>query len=331
MTYYIGAGGTLTSIQDQIRAIVPTHPAWSLVESTTFGSSLPADVYKCDHAVSGMFADFYAVVIRNNTFSSLYFGIAEGYNPSTHKPQRPAMHATATLQTLQADGGVIPATTEVDWYNGSYNPGGGSISAAGVFSALQASGAYAIVVAKDGFAVTSGSASLGGTAYVGAYDSALSASDDPLPIFVGTSDPGGASTCHATRHPRRGGLGTGFACNLNGTASNEPASSGSLQASRLVEANSALMFAPASPPNGDGYDSYQADFTASRVALLNSYVSGSSTVGRYVNGWRRGWAKYLRATAAGGYSLLDGLTIDGVAYLCADTRSPSLWIERDPA
>lgn len=320
MTHFIGASATQATLVAQMKSTITSHPAWSWVESATYGGSYTGDVYKCDHTASGLSADFYAMVLAG-PFSAVYFGIAEGYNPATHLPKRPAMKATSALQTLQADGGVIPASTELDWYNGSIDPGGGSISVIGSSSRVDVSGAYAVVVAKDAFALIM----VNSLSYVGAYDSALSAGNDPLPIWAGGSY-SSFTAAAATRHPKRGGLATGWACNVNGGSSAEGPSSGAFTG-KVTEANMTLQFAPGSADTADQHDSYQSDFGASRIALLNSYTSGSSTLGRYVNGWRRGWCKYVRLTQ-GNFSSLDTLTIDGNAYLCV---TGNLWLQQDPS
>lgn len=316
MTYVEGSGDG-ASAKTQMQSTIPSHAAWSLVESTTFGTGgYAADVYKCDHTVSGFSADFYVMVLLNG--SNLHFGIAEGYNVSTHKPIRPAMKATSSPVTLQADAGILPAGTEVDWYDGTF----GGLSAAALPATFLASQPFAIAVYPDGLFLAYGYSSTRYVAYVGSYETTLGSADDPLPLIVTTS---GSSlrTGYSTRHPRRGGLSAGYAGNLNGASAND-------NSTTIYSSNVGGDFIPIDGPGSTGpnaFDAYRsADPGAAKIAVLNSYGTTVGT-GRAVNGWRRGWLKHLRFAPGGAYS--DTVSIDGTTYFCAAPSPAYLWAEVD--
>lgn len=317
MTFFSGSG-TASTIKTQLQTTIPANPAWSLVESTTFGASAyAADVYKCDHTVSGLSADFYVMILINSTV--LYYGLAEGYNSTTHKPKRPTMKATSALVTLQADGGIIPASTELDWYEGT---SGGLTVVSPNAAVYSGTGTFYLVVAKDAIIVadrfTSGSNANKLSAYVGAYETQLG-SDDPLPLIVQ------AGWGYSTRHPRRGGLSTGYACNLNGVLTDDTQQ-------MLNAPTTGADFVPLAEPGStdpNAYDAYRgSDPGAGKVAVLNSWGS-TAGIGRASNGWRRGWMKYLRYTPTTGLLVGDTMLIDGVQYFYSGANG--IWIEMDPA
>lgn len=326
-----------TTIRTQMQTTIPLNSAWSLVESTTMNvGAIPCDVYKCAAAGSGLSADFYVGVMQSG--AALYFGLAEGYNASTHKPRRPAMVATSALQTLQADGGLMPSTQELDWYNGTYNPGGGALNVpvTGGMSLLPSvTDDYMIAVAKDAVYLLIRTASK--FLYAGAYDTNVPtpATNDPLPIVTGCGSASGTAATYATRLPLSGSASRGWACNVNGKTSGDLGSGNSLNQSTSVDSVWASF--PQSVLGGtaaDQYDKYwqPAGVQAFRVTLFNSYTQNSATLGRDLNGWIRGWVRHIRyiqlvATA----STMDTCTVDGVGYTFTNgTTAAGFWVETNP-
>ncbi len=326
MTYYTGTTNAnafvaAQSVADAARTVIPQHAAWSLVESTTFDSSaVSADIYKCAKAVSGLSQDFYAMIAYSAASPSfLNFGVADGYNTSTHKPIRPAMNCGSTLRTLEADGAVLPSGTELDWHNGT--DGDASVAAPGL-TCWQSTPFY-ICAYPDALAVvwrTTSSATNTFLGYVGAYETVLG-DDDPVPVMVQ-----GYKYAYALRHPRRGGLSTAYACGLNGGAAGASGES----ALGLNYQTSGADFTPLAAPGSvdpNAYDAYRGtDSGAAKVAILNSYGTTAGT-GRVTNGWRRGWARHVRYAPASGMAKDDTVTIDGVQHFFPG--SGGLWLEMD--
>jgi hypothetical protein len=214
-----------TLVRTQMQTTIPSHANWTLVESTTMNAgAVPCDVYKCSSVGNGLGADFYAAVMQSGV--NLYFGVAEGYNTSTHKPKRAAVHAPVTLNTLQADGGFMSATTEIDWFNGTFNPGGAAGTAmASVASNAAYSGAqiddWKVMVGADCFYFAARSTAYYG--YVGPYDSlvATPATNDPLPLVMVQCQLASSQAIHtaALRQPLCGSQSIGYATNCNGGGS----------------------------------------------------------------------------------------------------------------
>lgn len=310
-----------TAIRTQMQTTIPTHSAWSLVESSTTSGALPVDVYKCAAAGSGLSADFYVAVYQSA--ASLFLQIAEGYNSSTHRPKRCALNASTALQTLQADGGLMPATTEIDWAAGTYNPGGGALSAFALATIAPAvTDDYFIVVAKDGLALSIRTAAQ--LIYAGAYDSLLPtpATNDPLPLCVWKSNASGA----ALRQPMKGSASIGLAGNLNGSGNGQVPNAALLNNWNLGTVGAAAT---------DNFDFYVGNPTADKFGIQNSWTPGSATVGRNINGWLRGSFRLVRGIAVPvGAIWNDTATVDGTTYFCvvpSATQLASFWVENNPA
>lgn len=323
-------------VQTTLQTVIPSHSNWSLVESTTMNAgAVSCDVYKCSSVGNGLGVDFYVAVMLSGSNVSL--GIAEGYNTSTHKPKRPATHAPVALNTLQADGGFMPATTEIDWFNGTFNPGGG---AGTVFASASANPMYTgsavddwhVSLAADGFFFFSRAAGTFG--YAGVYESlvATPATNDPLPLLVGQGGLGNSmSIVHqAMRHPLCGGQSIGYGTNCNGNAA-----TGSENTSTPFSVAWSQPGAMGTIGNGvtaDNTDLYAGGATnVNRVLILNSFVNTSATVGRDKNGYARGFHKRVRqmTSVITGMTYGDTVTIDGVTYMY--TGSNNIWVESNPA
>lgn len=315
------ATAAATAVRTQMQTTIPSHTNWTLVESTTMvAGSIPCDVYKCSSVGNGLGADFYVAIMQST--NGLYLGLAEGYNTSTHKPKRPAMIAVAALQTLQADGGVVAATAECDWFNGAINPGGGSLNVSNHVLPINSIDDYGIYVAADAIYCTARTNS--NTLYAGAYDSMVPSpgTNDPVPLVLAKT----GTVAQALRMPLCGGQSIGWACGQGGANGAGQGFSTSLYSSTLNSAWS--MGSPSA--TSDGSDLYSGGgVLIDRYIWQNSYVPGSATLGRDKNGWLRGTARHVRmANSASGISYFDTITIDGVAY---QFLPPFHWWEANPA
>lgn len=316
-----------TTIRTQMQTTIPTHPAWSFIESVAIGGGgVTCDVYKCAAAGSGLSADFYVAVMQQT--GTLTFGLAEGYNTSTHKPKRPALGSVAAASTLQSDGGIMPATTEIDWFNGQYNPGGGLITANQTANITPAvTDDYLIVVAKDNLALTIRTP--GYHLQAGAYETFVPtpATNDPLPLALLRPGSTAAGSGTALRMPLCGSAASiQFACALNGA-------NGTGQAANLILNNWNVGTVGAAV--ADNFDRYVGNPTADKFAVQNSWANGSATSGRNIVGWLRGAWRLIRGIASpAGTVWGDTATVDGVTYFCilpSTGQTNSTWIEQNPA
>jgi len=325
-----------TTIRTQMQTTIPSNSAWSLVESTTMNAgAIPCDVYKCAAAQSGLSADFYIGVMQSG--AQLAIAIAEGYNTSTHKPKRPAVLATSALQSLQSDGGVLPATQEIDWWNGSYNPGGGALSAIASNAnsgsmAPATTDDYQIVVAKDMVLLYIRTAA--NILLAGAYETAVPTpgTNDPLPILQAKSQTSTFAGTFATRQPLSASASRGYACNCNGKAASD--STSSLYAASAPTDTGWANLGALGGAVGDSFDKYSVATGAQalKVPVLNSYAAVSATLGRDLNGWLRGYFKYIRyITGTSGFAVGDTCTVDGIGYTFGCNSSVNgLWFQTNP-
>lgn len=328
-----------TTIRTQAQTTIPTHTNWTLVESTTMNAgAVPCDVYKCASAGNGLGADFYVGLMQNA--GNLYLGIAEGYNSTTHKPKRPAMRATVTLQTLQADGGVVSATAECDWFNGTINPGGGALtvstSNSNVFALSPATtDDYQIIVAADCLILFDRASTNDILLYAGGYDTRVPtpATNDPLPLIVARASTN--AVCDAMRLPLCGGLSRGWAGGCNGSVAAESGGGGGLGLHVKLSNTTLLLGTAGGVTSTDGMDLYLGAPAADKLAILNSYTNASATLGRDLNGWLRGSYRHLRSLPlAAGVTVLDTCTIDGATHFYAGAPGGvghNLWVESNPA
>lgn len=324
MTYFKGSITSAASQSDaisiictQARTTIPSNPAWSVVEYTTCGGSnnYPCDVYKCSAAVSGLSADFYVALMQVN--GTLYVGLAEGYNTTTHMPKRPAMIGSSAAQPLQSDGGLLPASTEMDWYLGKFNPGGGNMSVCAVSpGTVNTTDTYAISVQADGIILTIGS--YGSLVYAGAYESKVlnAAVNDPLPIFISGGVSGNSIYAYsaATRHPMLGSQSVQFACALGDGRSGDYYGAiiyGLSNAGTVLGANG-LDVSTIGSTDPNSVDLYQPIYAVKGI-LFNAFYT--SYAQKSVNGYWRGYLKHLRRLrVATGVTTWDTVTIDDVPY-----------------
>lgn len=324
-----------TLVRTQMQTTIPSHANWTLVESTTMNAgAVPCDVYKCSSVGNGLGADYYAAVMQSGV--NLYFGIAEGYNTTTHKPKRPAVHSPVTLNTLQADGGFMSATTEIDWFNGTFNPGGAAGTAmASVATNAAYSGAqiddWKVMVGADCFYFVARSTAYYG--YVGPYDSlvATPATNDPLPLVMVQCQLASSQAIHtaALRQPLCGSQSIGYATNCNGGGSGGSEAAATL--SSILWLQPGEIGTVGSGTTADNSDLYAGGVTVIRRAVItNSFVAGSATVGRDKNGYARGLYRRLRVLGAAvtGLTFGDQITVDGAIWVFVQNN---LVVEYNPA
>lgn len=319
-------------VKAQIKATILTHSNWEFVEATTFGSAVySADVFRCKAAGNGLGVDFYVMIANTTANGTIYCGLAEGYNTSTHLPRRPAMIGAATAQTLQADGSLMPSNQELDWVTGTYNPGGGarSVNNAATMTCIAVTD-YCIAVAADAVYVIGRDVTNSMGFYAGVYESLVPtpATNDPLPLMlmggnILSQTTGVAGTISFLRHPMRGGLSTPWACSGGGSGGTVAPTSFTTTAPFVT-----IGGVVSGTDSGDLYASGAG--YAVRTYLLNAYTASSATAGRDKTGWLRGRMKYQRYVPQAGV-FPDTVTIDGVVYYCFTQSTPHCVWAKDPA
>lgn len=323
-----------------VAAQLAAHPAWEFVDGPldfVFNSNQTHRTYvwRNKSAVSGLRADFYVIFrVWWDQSKGLYFSargmemaLCEQYDAATHTASKIAIAASNLTQTLLADGSN-PTTWTLTSAAPATQPN--SVGLAGIFvSSSDTSYRLLSLVTNDVVLLMTRTFTTGGWQqaqfYVGAFETLLSADDDPLPIILA---PSGTSTGYtstmsgsygywsSTRHPMCGGqTGAyffGFApgnWNSNTFGSNTGFALGPLFDS-VLSANAATLGTPGDPEAS----LWEGGAVPVSKCCIRSYnvTSTSSTI----RGGVRGFLKYIRAA-----NLPTGVTIGDKFYI-----DGNLWV-----
>lgn len=320
-------------VYDTIATQLGAHAAWQFIESVDFVSgttTYTTYVWKNKSTASGLTADFYVgfmVQYANNVGAGLgYSGtvpvrvyLFEQYNSTTHTATKIAIRESNTSQTLNADStnasswvlSAAPSTTD---------PNIPLYGFVGPYSTNTTAFRTACIVANDAIIINQlyGPSTVNQT-YVGAYDSVLGATLDPLPLTLiscgssmwpgptnGSGSSGGGSS---TRHPSMGGAtGTCFhGCGPSWYFQTSTPNQWIAYAGLLYQSNQTL--------NGSvGVADTNASLwgiPVSRACLSVMGNPGSAST----RGGLRGFYKYVLSVNLATHSFGDTFTVDGVTYM----------------
>lgn len=317
-------------VYDVLDAQIRARAGWSFVESVDYVSgsfTATTSVYKCSAASSGLPADFY-IGVRYTWNNSVPAGtgwgqsanpgiqvvLFEQYNSTTHTASKIACRPSASSQTLAADGTntstwVLSTAIPSDPNQPQYLGIGPSLGNVGTMRTLITVGAGAIAITQKYDANVS-------QAYVGAFDSLLGATLDPMPLVVlqgsngnGANWQGGASGA-TTRHPSLGGA-TGIQFNGVSPGTSFSGSGGN----HLGQAP--LFWGVLSPSAGTvglPNDPTASLWTAAMATKCTIYMGGNNPESFSTRGGLRGTLRHFLGAQTAPHIVGDTFTIDGVAY-----------------
>lgn len=338
---------------DALVVQLSAHSAWSFVEQVDFvngTTTFSSYVWKCSAAQSGLPNDFY-VIFRmqylNTASAGLGYSISvatlvilgEAYNSSTHTLTKYAPAATGSAQPIAADGtnggswtlsAALPTTAPNIPFQFPFGPG--QQQGTGSTSARLLS-----VVTRDGIKVTYTYATNGNNQqlYVGAIDTFLSSTDDPMPIVIGgyaNANNGGNQDnsnqqFSSTRHPKFGGTSTGngdtfrFGPNVGNNSSNNAG----LVSGALFSWIGTNTWGVVGDPTNFNYSMFLGGAVTTKGCI--STTTGQSTGATGNNGARlgglRGTFKDVVGAQTVAHSFGDTFVIGGVAYAGPGTATTS--------
>lgn len=333
-------------VYDQFATQLGTHAAWSFVESVDYvngTTTITTYVWKCSAAVSGLSADFYigfqvyaisgvyqtAVV---SSISPLTLVLFEQYNSTTHTASKMATYPVSSSQTTAAD-----ATNTSTWVLNTARPSNqpNYVTWANAGPAQSSTGGRLLLLVTP-TGVTGGYRDSAASPimhqfYLGAFDSLLNSTDEPLALvcFQGLSGSTGAFNQNGvlgstTRHPKRGsytgsylfGVGPYYGFTNNGPSS---LSNSFIGGAPVLAISYALVTGGNNAAGGVlGYSAetqvnlFTGSVPASRLCFsqFNLFGGNASTLGGM-----RGYFKNWLGAPLAAHSFGDTFTIDAKTYV----------------
>lgn len=320
-TQAITAGQQATSYYGPIQTALAANAAFSLVEDYTSGAVV-YHVWKCLGTANGK-TDFYIIFAASDTNSSIYCFVAETYDVTTHSVTRP----TRTYGNGQPGSANVDATTNALYgtlVSALGNNGGaptfGTDAAYYTLTCGTGSVDYWIRTSSRGVTFTWRNGTTFSAAWLGMFNSLVTAYADPFPIaFMDlasgslSSSFGGSVAGAATRAPGADGTYTYYQQVCGGlSGGNSNLSVGSAQGSTYGTA-----------AIGGNKDLFAVGGMAFPVYVCHAMQS--STTGLACS-WRGTLPGIVGGLAGSGLAVADTFTIGGHTYLVSSVAgNPALY------
>lgn len=326
-------------VYDTIAAELTADGNWTYIESVDFVSganTIRSFVWRCNASGNDLPNDFFVIFTATFvTATGLYLTSAgtglrivlcEEYNTSTKVASKCAPVMSTSSITLASD-----RTHPTTWNLGAALPTAGTTAVAYAFiGPVTVTTAYRIIISvtKDVLFLASPVGPC--QVYVGAIDTLLSSTDDPMPIVLGTnfltyaSFNTTAATYHcfsSTRHPL---MTPGAITHAFGhTAASYHVGSGAAGFGSGPFADPARLTGAGviGDPANTGFSLFLGGAVVSRACIS---TSGSTQTGS-TRGGLRGFLKHVRSARLATHSFGDTFDVDGRPHVAFGTTDMGLW------
>lgn len=326
---------------DAIATALAAHASWSLVDTVDFVSApntIRSYVWKCAAAGSGLPADFFVVFTLSfttatnvwavtGTFGSPQISLGEGYNSTTKVFSKYSTVTGTSNMTLGADL-TNPSTWTLTATRNVTAPGNvfwTAIDAAGNYTSMR----LLIQVGPSHFIASTYYAAAPKAVYVGAIDSVMNSTDDPMPLFIAFSDAaasvGNAQNSSATMQgasPTRMPKQTpGAAMNTQvyqyAYGSQHAASQSTWAAGGLYANTTSAAGGTIGDPSNTSWSLFLSGVLLSPIGLVTSGNNGVASL----RGGMRGTLKGVVACYLAAHTTGDTFTAGGVTYAACGVAS----------
>lgn len=326
-------------VYDSIAAQLTSHAQWDFVEAVDYVSApntFRTYVWKNNAATSGLPADYYVgfrlqfvttgTVYQTAPTIGLQVVIFENYNTSTKVASKLATVQSSTSFTLASD-----MTHPVTWTLTATIP----VTAGGVVyfafigpTANVTSHRLFIGVTNDVIYLAQGTGPY--QVYIGAFDSVMNSTDDPMPIFVSCNNTANSSSVSAsgyaasTRHPMQVAGANTYLFGLTFWYGHIGTTSGAnLGAGQLAKAATDTLVGVLGDAATLGWSKFLGGPIASKCCV--STVGTAAGVSGSTKGGLRGYLKYMLTAQLVAHSVGDTFDVEGKAYLALGSTAYGLW------
>ena len=318
-------------IYDAIATQLAAHAAWSLVDTVDYvtgATTVRTYVWKCSSLVSGLPLDFYlgfsvyvttiGWVYSTTPQSTLFVFMFERYDVATHTASYPGAEVTSTAVTITSDNSH-PGT----WTLTSAYPNVITNSWKYKYIGSTASTSVRLLISVTAKRIqVMWDKTVQGFIYVGAFDSILSAADDPMPLILFGTGGNISAPAVSTRHPK---LAPGsypyifqmmqsvyFIANATSAGYNVPAYT-PIYNTLLLQSNGGILGDPTSLNN----NMFNNSVLACRCPLTMCSSTNSAGISPSTRGSIRGFLSHILGTSLPVHSFGDTFLVDGKVYVGA--------------